>query len=147
MDNVKKAFMPIAELLEEALELNPLVQLSDMMPELMKLMVTKVNKCSHREDDEGNVTHVFCYYHKEWEDITEHAYGPKASNKTTGLNTMCKVGSNQWTKQQRDAKKAKELLIDGISEGAIEPSELKDALADIERQRQAVIAISGSIEL
>ena len=139
---IKKAYAQIAELLEA----NQNRKVSSIMPELIELMSAKVNQCNYRKDADGNVTHVFCYYHKKWEDVTEVEYGKKASNKTTGLNTMCKEGVSKWTKQQRDAKKAKDTLLEGVANGEVDPYDLQGALEEIELQRQVVVALVGNIE-
>lgn len=93
-----------------------------------------------KKDEDGNVTHVFCYYHKVWEEVTADNYGKKASNKATGLNTMCKVGLNQWTKQQREAKKAKDTLLARVASGEVPQEQLTEELEAIEVARNTIVA-------
>ena len=142
MDNVKKVFVPLIEMLEHDLLLNPLIQLSDLMPAIEKLVIAKSAQVACRKDDDGYVTHVFCYYHKEWEDVTEVEYGAKLSNKTTGLNTMCKEGVSNWTKQQSVAKKAKVQLLDDVANELFDPKELLNALAEIEDDRNRIVPLT-----
>lgn len=105
--------------------------------EQIREMCSQQNTVTFKKDAEGNVTEVFCYYHKRWELVSEHEYGKKASNKATGLNTMCKVGLNQWTKQQSTAKKAREQVLARLAAG--EELDITAELELIEAQRQAII--------
>ena len=105
--------------------------------EQIREMCSQQNTVTFKKDAEGNVTEVFCYYHKRWELVSEHEYGKKASNKATGLNTMCKVGLNQWTKQQSAAKKAREQVLARLASG--EELDITAELELIEAQRQAII--------
>lgn len=105
--------------------------------EQIREMCSQQNTVTFKKDAEGNVTEVYCYYHKRWELVSEHEYGKKASNKATGLNTMCKVGLNQWTKQQSAAKKAREQVLSRLAAG--EELDITAELELIEAQRQAII--------
>ena len=124
---VKKVYIELHTLLLN----NKKKTVSDLMPEILKLMNSKTSDLNHKVDDSGNVTHMFCYYHKQWEDITVYPYGSK-SNSTTGLNTMCKIGVNKWTKQQRVYKQSKAELLDQLASGDLEVSELASKLEEIE---------------
>ena len=107
--------------------------------EMVREMCSQKVETTFKKDDEGNVTHVFCYYHKVWEDISQVEYGKKASNKATGLNTMCKVGLNQWSKQQRVAQKEKNELLEKMAKGEVTQEEFTQELDAIELRRNAII--------
>lgn len=107
--------------------------------DLVREMCSQKVETTFKKDDEGNVTHVFCYYHKVWEDISQVEYGKKASNKATGLNTMCKVGLNQWSKQQRVAQKEKNELLEKMAKGEVTQEEFTQELDAIELRRNAII--------
>lgn len=107
--------------------------------EMVREMCSSKNETTFRKDDEGNVTHVFCYYHKVWEDLTQVEYGKKASNKSTGLNTMCKVGLNAWSKQQRVAQKEKNELLTKMAKGEVTQEEFNLELDAIEVRRQTIV--------
>lgn len=115
---------------------------ADIMPQLMLLMSAKVGGSevgsTHLKDDRGNVIAVFCYYHKCWELVSEHIYGTKAGT-TTGLNSMCKLGVNAWTTQQRKAKLAKEALLTKLTNGELAIEDLAYEQADIESQRTNIV--------
>ncbi len=115
---------------------------ADIMPQLMLLMSAKVGGSevgsTHLKDDEGNVIAVFCYYHKAWELVADHVYGAKAGT-TTGLNSMCKLGVNAWTTQQRKAKLAKEALLTKLTNGELAIEHLAYEQELIERQRTNIV--------
>lgn len=131
---IKKAYVEIVELLEA----NSNKKVSTILPQLMELMTAKVSSKTFMKDEDGNVTHVFCYYHKEWEAVADVPYGAKA-NTATGLNTMCKAGVSAWSKQQRVAKKAKEELLAKVASGALAAEDLQDELAAIEAARTEIV--------
>ena len=107
--------------------------------EMVREMCSQKVETTFKKDDEGNVTHVFCYYHKVWEDVSQVEYGKKASNKATGLNTMCKVGLNQWSKQQRVAQKEKNELLEKMAKGEVTQEEFTQELDAIELRRNTII--------
>ena len=125
------------QLIVEFLEANQNKKVATILEQLRE-MCSQSNTVTFKKDADGNVTEVFCYYHKRWELVSEQEYGKKASNKATGLNTMCKVGYNQWTKQQSMAKKAKEQLLSRVAAG--EELDIGAELELIEAQRQLIIA-------
>lgn len=80
---------------------------------------------------------IFCYYHKHWELVDETEYGLKSSSKT-GLNTMCKLGTNKWTKQQKDAKKQEAELLQKVIDQSCTIEEAETLKQDIETNRQVI---------
>ena len=137
--STKKAFIPIVELLE----LNKNKTVSAVLPQIMELVAAKAggggrSSSNVRLDDKGAVTHVLCYYHKMWEDVSVTEYGKKASS-PTGLNNMCKEGVAAWTKQQRDAKKAKDELLAAVGAGEVEPADIQTRMDKIEKARAKII--------
>jgi len=130
---IKKAYIDIIALLEA----NKSKKVSTILEEVTQLASSKVATKTFRTNEAGEVTEIFCYYHKEWELVSEHEYGAKASS-ATGLNSMCKVGVNAWTKQQRVAKQEKEELLMRVASGEVEPANLTDELAKIEATRTSI---------
>lgn len=129
---IKKAYSEIFELLTN----NKDALVSSLMPQLLVLMSAKTTETSYKVD--GEVVAVYCYYHKKWEKVSEHAYGQKAGS-STGLNTMCKLGVSEWTKQQRQAKRANELLLAGLADGTVSHLELHGKLAEIEASKDVIV--------
>ena len=138
MSTIKKVFLEVNALLLA----NKDSLVADIMPQLMLLMSAKVGGSevgsTHLKDDQGNVIAVFCYYHKCWELVSDHAYGAKAGT-TTGLNSMCKAGVNAWTTQQRKAKSAKEALLTKLTSGELAVEDLAYEQELIERQRNNIV--------
>lgn len=135
----KKAFLPIVELLEA----NKNKQVSAILEDVIKLTEAKVGGGGRAastvlRNAAGEVTHIFCYYHKKWEDITKAEYGKKASS-NTGYNNMCKEGVAAWTKQQRDAKSAKDELLQKVGEGEVKPGDIQARMDKIEKGRSKII--------
>jgi hypothetical protein len=131
--NVKKQYADLVAFLEA----NANKKVSTIIDEIYEMTAAQRRASTVYKDDDGNVIAIYCYYHKQWEVVAEVAYGAKA-NSATGLNTLCKVGAQKWTKAQRDAKAAKESLLTRVATGEVAADTLKDALDDIEERRQAV---------
>ena len=136
---IKKAFAPIMELLEA----NKDKKVSSILADITKLAEAKTGGGGRTadnvlRDDKGNVTHIFCYYHKKWEDVSVCEFGKKASS-PTGLSNMCKEGTASWTKQQRDAKAAREQLLNDVASGEVKPADIKARNDEIEKVRTKII--------
>ena len=137
MSTIKKQFTIIHDLLlaNKNKKLTP-----KLIESLEELMMSKVMAKTSEVDEDGNVTKVFCYYHKVWEDVKEVEYGKKSST-STGLNTMCKVGVSRWTKQQRLMKQSKTQLLDDVASGKIEANELPSLINDIEEIAKIIVPL------
>lgn len=134
MSTIKKDYQELVSFLET----NKNKKVETILEKVREMCSSK-NETTFRKDDEGNVTHVFCYYHKVWEDVSQIEYGKKASNKSTGLNTMCKVGLNAWSKQQRVAQKEKNELLTKMAKGEVTQEEFNLELEAIEVRRQTIV--------
>ena len=134
MTTIKKQFTTIHSLLTE---LKGKKITNDRFDQLEALMTSKVMSKTFKLDDAGNVTQIFCYYHKAWEDVNEVPYGKKTST-AHGLNTMCKQGVSNWTKQQRAMKQAKADLLEQVTDLEIEANELPARLAEIEATAKTI---------
>jgi len=139
MSNVKKVFVEIANLLEE----NSNKKVSTILPQLMELMTAKSGGGSDigktfLKDENGEVFAIYCYYHKKWELISECEYGSKKGT-STNLNTMCKEGVSNWTKQRRLAKKGKDELLTKVLDGEILQENLASAIEELEESTRVII--------
>lgn len=88
-------------------------------------------------DSNNEVFAIYCYYHKQWEIVSETEYGNKKSSKT-GLNTMCKLGTNNWTKQQKNAKEEKSNLLEQLIEGKLTREDAEKSQLEIEQRRVSI---------
>ena len=119
------------------LETNKDKKVSSILEKVYKLCESKKMDTSFKKDKEGKIIAIFCYYHKQWELLSEVPYGSKA-NSTTGFNTMCKVGTSKWTKQQRDSLLSKTKMLEDISKGIVEPANILKLSEDIESIRKTM---------
>lgn len=136
---IKKAYQEIVAYLED----NQGSKVKTILPGVIELASAKSGGgggggSTIRRNEAGEVTHIFCYYHKMWEPIAEVEFGKKATS-PTGLNNMCKEGTSQWTKQQRVAKKAKEALLDDVAQGIVAPGDIVAKQADIDTARALIV--------
>ncbi len=128
--STKKAFVELVAFLQT----NKEKKIKDIIDQVIEMTDAKKNASTVRKDENDKITHIFCYYHKQWEEIAKVAYGAKASS-ATGLNTMCKIGVNKWTKQQSVAKNAKTELLDLVAEGKVKTNDIPKRLEAIESAR------------
>lgn len=131
--SIKKVYEELVQLLES----NKDVKVKTILDKVYLLCESKKPTTTHLCDKEGNVVAIFCYYHKQWELLSEVEYGSKA-NSTTGFNTMCKIGTSKWTKAQRDADKAKSQMLADVASGKVEPSSILKLSEDIEASRKVM---------
>lgn len=129
----KKMFVELVSFLEQ----NKDKKISDILETVKDMTMAQKQASTVIKDKDGNITHVFCYYHKQWENIKEVEYGKKKSHHT-GLNTMCKIGVNKWTKQQAVAAKAKAALLEEVAEGNVKPQDIQIKLDEIENNRNKI---------
>lgn len=131
--NVKKAFQEVVALLEA----NKNKKVSTIMDQILELVTAKSGGKTFYKDDQGNVIAIYCYYHKQWELVSEVEFGKKKST-ATGLNTMCKQGVSNWSKQQREMSKAKDELFKKVANEEVEASTLTEALLELDVTRLAI---------
>lgn len=130
---IKKAFIE----LHAALVANEEKKVKTIMPDLLEIMEARggggAASSVHRDAD-GNVVAVHDYYFKKWLPVEFVEFGAKA-NSASGLNTMCKLGTSLWTKQQREFKKGKEALLEAVAAGEVQPTEIQAKLDELEEAR------------
>jgi len=135
MTTIKKGFVELHKILVS----NKDKKVSTIMDQLIEIMESQQRDRNHYEDEHG--LWVFCYYHKEWELVQQVEYGNKV-NTATGLNSMCKVGTNQWTKQQRDFKKSKSELLNQVADGTLAIEDINEEIAKLEEAKNVIIPLS-----
>lgn len=134
MTHIKKDFIDLVAFLEA----NKNKKVDTILSELKEMCSAKtVMTSTLRRNEEGVVTHVFCYYHKEWEEVSVIPYGNK-SNTASGLNTMCKQGVNAWTKQQRVYKAAMAEIGNKLMDGKITAEEAQQLRTEAETARDVI---------
>ena len=136
---IKKAYEDIVAFLEE----NGEKKVKTVIADVIAMASAKTgggggSATTFQKNSDGIVTAIKCFYTKLWMSPEVAEFGKKASS-PTGLNSMCKEGTSHWTKQQREAKKAKEELLTNVASGDVAPGDLPAALADIEEARGVVV--------
>ncbi len=130
---IKKAFIELHALLAA----NEEKKVKSILPEAIEIMSAKgaggAASSIHRGED-GNILCIMDYYFKKWLPINFVEFGAKA-NSASGLNTMCKLGTSLWTKQQREFKKGKETLLELVAAGEVLPTEIQAKLDELEEAR------------
>lgn len=135
--SIKKAYLPIVEFLEN----NAGKKVNSILDDVKAMCEAKgaggTATTVHR-DDEGNVVAIRCGYFRQWMPLSHVEFGAKAGS-ASGFNPMCKEGVSNWTKQQRDYRKAKEELLTQVAAGEIAPDAIQAHLEKLEAKRTTVI--------
>ena len=131
--SIKKDYVELVDFLK----FNKDKKVSTLLDQIELMCSAKVKNSTSMYTEEGKLIAIYCYYHKQWELVDEVVYGKKSTSKT-GLNTMCKIGTSKWTKQQKQAKEAEANILQGIVSGKIKPEEIVNYQADIEEVRVSI---------
>ena len=133
---IKKAFVG----LHAFLVANENKKVSTILDEFTEMCSAKgaggASTTVHR-NEAGEPVAILDYYFKKWLPLEFVEFGAKA-NSSTGFNTMCKLGTSLWTKQQRDFKKGKEELLERVAAGEIEPAQIQEHLDRLETERSYI---------
>lgn len=142
--NIKKQYEAIYAILEA----NRNKKVSTIMPLLAEVMTAKQAQKNFITNDDGEVTHVFCYYHKKWEDVTVAEYGKKASS-ASGLASMCKEGVSSWNKQQKRIKSIDQEVLNLVMTGEVPLTNIQSwKEAQIEQAKVIIDRLDGhSVDL
>ena len=129
---VKKGFESIVALLNA----NKNKKVETIMPQLLELVSAQKRKTNGLYYNNVLIG-KFCWYHKQYELFDEVEFGLK-KHSTDGYNQMCKLGVNQWTKAQRDAKAQEASLLALVISGELAASDLQAKLDEINAQKDAI---------
>lgn len=146
MSKAKKVFEPILAILSAALATNPKVRVSEIFDEVTEACRARVGEgaggkaTTFHKNEAGVVVGILDFYFKKWFDPRVVPTGAKA-NTPSGYNSMSKAGLNQWTKQQSDAKKAKDALLVAVGAGEVAADQISVKLQEIDAARNAVIEL------
>lgn len=138
MSTIKKGYTE----LHAVLLANADKKVSAIMDQLVPIMETKIADGVTRHAEDGCLE-IFCYYHKQWERVDQVPYGKKA-NTVTGLNTMCKVGTNQWTKQLREYNQSADTILGLVEDGTITYEQIPEKRAEFAEHRKRIVPLEVS---
>ena len=131
MTTIKKGFVEVYNILIA----NEDKKVSSIIDQLMPIFESLQRDKNHRTTEHG--LEIFCYYHKQWELVKQVEYGKKV-NTATGLNSMCKVGTNQWTKQQRDFKADRANLLGLVALGELAVEDINSKIEELDDVRTSI---------
>lgn len=134
MSTIKKGYTELYAILSANTELT----VSDLMDQLLPIMQQEVRDEAHRYVN-GRLE-IFCYYHKQWEFADQVEYGKKAGTKT-GLNTMCKVGTNNWTTQYRIYKESASKILEKVASGELSYEDIPKEQAKYAEERAKIVPL------
>lgn len=139
MATIKKAYQDLIALLEN----NADATVSDILPQAIALASAKTggggsHATTFHKDEDGNVIGVRCFYFKKWMNPNVVPFGAKKTS-PTGLNSMCKEGVSNWTKQQREFAKGKEALLQAVASGDESADNIASRLEELEEARQTIV--------
>lgn len=140
MTTVKKAFQPLIDFLEANADKKVKSILAEVI-ELTKAQTTRMEGSSFIKDATGTVVAIHDYYFKRWMPLVGPSavdFGQKLKS-ATGLNTMCKEGVSNWTKQQREAKNGLASLLSKVASGELAPADIAVEQAKLEEARKAIV--------
>lgn len=142
MSSIKKVFTEVHAFLQE----NAGKKVSSIMSEVEALMSAKQRGNTPGalrtaiKDANGATVGILDYFYKRWMPMVGPAaveFGAKTGS-STGFNSMCKQGVNEWTKRQREAKEANTALLSKVVSGEVAPADIPAAQQLIEDTRKAV---------
>lgn len=131
-DKTKKAYKDIVDLLIEKKS----QKIETVLPKILQMTEQKNNLKTHLLH-QGKVIAIFCYYHKQWELLSDVEYGKKASS-ATGYNTMCKLGVSKWTKQNNAVKKVNATILEMLEAGKLETKDIADVKTKLIEQAKVI---------
>lgn len=143
MTQVKKAFQPIVDVLENALNNDSKAKVKDVIDQIIELAKAKVvgsGGLTYLKNTAGETVAIHDYYFKRWMPVV----GDKAvefgkKEKTgSGYNTMSKEGQNLWNKQLREAKNAEVQLLQDVAAGHVAPGDIVAKQAEIAQARASI---------
>lgn len=140
----KKVCVPIIELLEA----NDSKKVASVLDDVKALCLTKSKvsgkTAESRQIYNANKTLVALndWFYNRWMPLVGDKaveFGIKVNTKT-GLSSMCKEATSIWTKQQAIYQKGMPKLVDDISNGVLQPSDISSTRAKLEADRTNVPA-------
>lgn len=140
---VKKAYTQLVELLQA----NKDKKVSSILDQVIEMTSAKGaggSATAFHKDEKGNVVAIRCSYFGLWMPTSHVKFGAKAGS-ASGFNSMSQEGVNNFGKQQRDAKKAKEQVLERVAKGELKPDQIQVELERIEAERKRIIPHSTGI--
>jgi hypothetical protein len=130
---IKSEFQAIVSFLQA----NQGKKVASILPEIIEMATKKRAETNFYKDASGKTIAMKCYYFKVWFKLSEVEWSPKA-NTASGYNQMCKAGLSAWTRQQREAEKARANLLSEVTKGTLLPQDIPAREVEIEAARTKI---------
>ena len=133
MQTIKSEFQALVSFLQE----NQTKKVASILPTILELASKKRQETNFYKDASGKTVAMRCYYFKVWFKLDEVEWSTKA-NTASGYNQMCKAGLSAWTRQQREADKARANLLHEVTTGQLMPQDIPARELEIEAKRTTI---------
>ena len=133
MTTIKSEFQALVSFLQE----NQTKKVATILPTILEMAQKRKQETNFYKDASGQTIAMRCYYFKVWFKLSEVEWSTKA-NTASGYNQMCKAGLSAWTKQQRNADKARANLLSEVTTGKLMPQDIPARELEIESTRTAI---------
>jgi hypothetical protein len=130
---IKSEFQAIVSFLQA----NQGKKVATILPEIIAMATKKRAETNFYKDASGQTIAMKCYYFKVWFKLSEVEWSTKA-NTASGYNQMCKAGLSAWTRQQREAEKARANLLSEVTKGTLLPQDIPAREVEIENRRTGI---------
>jgi len=130
---IKSEFQAIVSFLQA----NQGKKVATILPEILQMATKKRAETNFYKDASDKTIAMKCYYFKVWFKLSEVEWSTKA-NTASGYNQMCKAGLSAWTKQQREAEKARANLLSEVTKGNLLPQDIPARELEIETKRTTI---------
>ena len=133
MTTIKSEFQALVSFLQE----NQTKKVATILPTILEMAQKRKQETNFYKDASGQTIAMRCYYFKVWFKLSEVEWSTKA-NTASGYNQMCKAGLSAWTKQQRNADKARANLLSEVTTGKLMPQDIPARELEIESARTSI---------
>ncbi len=147
-ENIKKVFLPIFAILEGHQEHKVKSIMTELLAEMSKASTSPSNGAHCIFGEDGAVLAVKDNYFQRWmplvgDDAVE--FTPRATA-ISGVNSVCKVGAAQMSRQNTIARKALANLLVDLESGKLAIEDIADAKVDIAYAKDLVTPTSLGFE-
>lgn len=134
---IKKAYENIVNFLNE----NQDKKVKSILPEVLEMCSAKGaggSASTFVKDEQGNVVAIRCGYYNKWMPTSHVKFGKKAGS-ASGFNSMSAEGTNNYSRQQREFKQAKDALLEKVIAGELSSEEARAEVEKLEEARKQII--------
>lgn len=133
--SIKKVFQSVIAFLEA----NKDARVSKVLPEIMEMCSAKQGggttaRSFYKQGEE--LVAARCGFFEKWFDPAVVEFGKKAGT-ASGLNSMCKLGVNEWTARNNAHKKGRDAAFADFTAGKLSADDFQAKLREVDSARDA----------